>query len=119
MPDSFTTFYSHIVFSTKHRAPLITTEVDQGLHAYISGIIHNLRGTCLIANGTENHEHILARLHPDIAPAKYLRAIKASSSGWIHQEFGMREFAWQRGYGGFAVSESLLERTYNYIANQK
>ena len=119
MSDSFTNLYCHIVFSTKGRAPLITAPIDAALHRYINGIVHNLRGTCLIANGTQDHEHILARLHQDVSVSQVLRTIKASSSRWIHLEFDKPSFAWQRGYGAFAVCESMLEKTYTYIARQK
>jgi REP element-mobilizing transposase RayT len=48
-----------------------------------------------------------------------LRIIKANSSGWIHDTFpDMREFAWQAGYGAFAVSYSNIDSVKQYIANQ-
>jgi REP element-mobilizing transposase RayT len=98
---------------------MITDAIDAAVHAYIGGIIRNMRSACLIANGTANHLHILARLHQDLCPSKVLREIKSSSSKWIHKELGLPEFAWQRGYGAFNVSESLVERNYSYIARQK
>jgi len=49
-----------------------------------------------------------------------LRAIKANSSDWIHRTFPkLRSFAWQSGYGAFAVSQSQIERVQRYIANQQ
>ena len=48
-----------------------------------------------------------------------LRTIKASSSKWIHESFPeMRHFAWQAGYGAFAVSYSNLEAVERYIEGQ-
>jgi len=46
--------------------------------------------------------------------------VKKSSSKWIKprgSEFA--GFAWQSGYGAFAVSESKSEAVREYIANQR
>jgi REP element-mobilizing transposase RayT len=39
---SFVKNYIHIVFSTKHREPLIHPPVEAELHAYLGGICNNL-----------------------------------------------------------------------------
>jgi putative transposase len=44
-----------------------------------------------------------------------VRNLKAGSSKWIHDEAGDRGFAWQAGYGAFAVSRSHLEDVKQYI----
>lgn len=47
-----------------------------------------------------------------------MREIKAESSKWIHDTFPDRhEFAWQAGYGAFAVSYSQIDRVKEYIGN--
>jgi len=63
---------------------------------------------------------MLAKLRQDKAFSDVLHAIKANSSGWIHQTFPkLRSFAWQSGYGAFTVSQSQIERVQRYIANQQ
>jgi putative transposase len=53
-------------------------------------------------------------LSPDV-----LREIKSASSKWIHDTLPKRRgFAWQAGYGAFAVSHSNLTEVTRYIANQ-
>ena len=48
-----------------------------------------------------------------------MRDIKSNSSRWIHETFSsLRGFAWQAGYGAFAVSYSNLDEVKGYIANQ-
>jgi hypothetical protein len=45
--------------------------------------------------------------------------VKANSSRWVHDTFPDRSgFAWQAGYGAFAVSISMVDRVRGYIANQ-
>ena len=67
MSDSYTNLLYHIVFSTKDRRPLITSEIEPQLYDYIGGIIRGLGGICLELNGTEDHVHLLAKLRPDCA----------------------------------------------------
>ena len=46
--------------------------------------------------------------------------VKTTSSKWIKtQESRFGAFAWQSGYGAFAVSESNVEAVREYIANQR
>ena len=48
-----------------------------------------------------------------------MRELKSESSRWIHQELGLRGFAWQEGYGGFTVSASYLEQVRAYVLKQE
>ena len=107
MSDSYTNLLYHIVFSTKDRRPLITSEIEPQLYDYIGSIIRGLRGICLELNGTEDHVHLLAKLRPDCALSDILRELKANATGWMHEVFPeLKDFSWQRGYGAFTVSHS-------------
>src|ERR1044071_4790212 len=60
------------------------------------------------------------KLRPDRAVSDVLRELKASATGWMHDVFPtLKDFFWQRGYGAFTVSHSLVESTRRYIAAQK
>ncbi|MEQ1606363.1 MAG: IS200/IS605 family transposase [Pyrinomonadaceae bacterium] len=116
----YTNLIYHIVFSTKDRKPLITTDVKPRLYEYIGGTIRGLGGLSLAIGGMEDHGHILAKLRPDKALSDVLRDLKANSSGWMHDIFTeMKDFSWQRGYGAFTVSASQVDRVRQYIANQE
>lgn len=120
MSQSFTNLVYHIVFSTKDRQPLITEAYQARLYDYIGGTIRGLGGISLAINGTEDHVHVLARLRPDKALSDVLRDLKANASGWMHDLFPeLKDFAWQRGYGAFTVSQSQIEQVRNYIARQQ
>lgn len=107
----------HLIFSTKQRKPLITSEIRSDLFAYLGGIAREMRGTALIINGTCDHVHMLLRIRPADSIAEIVRVIKTNSSRWIHHK-GQREFAWQAGYGVFSVSESSIPAVSKYIAAQ-
>jgi len=118
MPQTCGNLVVHLIFSTKQRLPLITPEIRSDLHAYLGGIIREMRGTALIINGMADHVHMLIRIRPTHSIAEIMRVIKTNSGKWIHRK-GHSKFAWQAGYGVFSVSESNIAAVTNYIANQE
>jgi REP element-mobilizing transposase RayT len=55
-----------------------------------------------------------------VAVSKAVEEVKKTSSKWIKSAFpGFNRFAWQGGYGIFAVSESNLSSVRQYIADQQ
>ena len=97
---------------------LIKQDFEEDLHSYIGGIIKGEKGVVLNIGGTSNHLHILAKFNPSITVSEMLKRIKGNSSLWLRKDKG-KPFEWQRGYGAFSVSESLVPKVSNYIANQK
>jgi len=50
--------------------------------------------------------------------SELIKQIKGSSSHWINQNNLISEkFAWQTGYASYSVSESVVEKVYQYIKN--
>jgi putative transposase len=120
MPKSYTNLLYHIVFSTRDRRPIITTERRPRLYDYIGGIIREFGGISLAIGGIEDHLHLLVKLRPDKALYNLLRDLKANSSGWMHDVFpDAKDFYWQKGYGAFTVSMSQMPAVSRYIADQE
>lgn len=118
MPHTFTNLLAHLVFSTKDRALLIGDDVRPRLHAYMGGIIRELKCAPLIVNGMADHIHLLIGLSPVASVSEVLRVLKSNSSRWMHETY-RKPFAWQSGYGAFSVSRSNLEAVREYIARQE
>ncbi|MDZ4659513.1 MAG: IS200/IS605 family transposase [Bythopirellula sp.] len=118
MPQSFGSLHCHIVFSTKHRQPLITPEIQQRLYEYIGGILRNHSSSLIAAGGMPDHIHLLASMGRTVAVADLVRVVKSNSSGWVHGELALPDFHWQDGYGAFSVSYSNIETIKTYLANQ-
>lgn len=120
MPQSLSQLLVHVVFSTKNRERILLDEVRDELHAYIGGVINNLRGTLLAAGSVEDHIH-LCLAHPrTIAPSELIKEIKASSSKWLKEKDRKFEnFYWQSGYGIFSISPSHRNALEEYIKNQR
>ena len=120
MPQSYTNLLYHVVFSTKNRQPLITSECETRLYDYIGGTVRKQGGVALAVNGTADHVHLLVKLRPDKSVSDVLRDLKANASGWLHEVFpDLRHFSWQNGYGAFTVSTSQVGRVSEYISTRK
>ena len=89
------------------------------LHAYLGGIIRTADGIAESIGGVSDHVHLLIGLRATHRLADVIRELKAVSSGWVHNEIGMRGFAWQEGYGAFTVSASQRERFANTSSNKR
>jgi hypothetical protein len=48
-----------------------------------------------------------------------MRDLKKTTSGWVHQQLGVGDFAWQEGYSAFTVSAPARQAVYAYIADQE
>lgn len=119
MSHTFTDLLVHVVFSTSDRAPFLSDPIRADVHAYIGGILRELRATPIAIGGTPDHVHFLTRLPADMAVADCLRVVKTNSSRWLKEKWpDRRAFAWQQGYGAFSVSESGRGAVIRYIQNQ-
>ncbi len=119
MPQSFACLHYHLIFSTKDRAALLTSECLPRLFAYIGGILRTADASLVAAGGMPDHIHLLVSLGRQVSIAEVLRLLKTNSSRWIHETYpDCRGFAWQSGYGAFSVSFSHLDRVRDYLARQ-
>lgn len=119
MGQSLVKNYIHIVFSTKHREPLIYPPHEQALHAYLAAICKQLECPPVKIGGYADHIHILCMLSKKIALMKLVEEVKGHSSKWMktkHPSLG--SFYWQDGYGAFSVNPSEVDAVIKYIANQ-
>jgi len=120
MPSAYTQNFYHTVFSTKHRAMLITPDLEERLYPFMGGIVRDLRCALLAINGMPDHVHLLVRYRADLSHSEMLQQVKGRSSKWINETWPQRgRFSWQEGYGGFTVSKSSVPEVEAYIARQK
>ena len=119
MGQSLVQNYIHIVFSTKHREPLIHQPVEAELHAYLGAICNKLECKAIKVGGYTDHIHILCMLSKKIALMKLMEELKSHSSKWIKTKGKDYEnFYWQDGYGAFSVNPTEVHTVTTYIENQ-
>lgn len=120
MSQSLSKLYVHLVFHVKNPHVTILEETKKDLYAYIGAIIKDNQSIPIIINGTNDHLHILVIMSKNIALANLTEEIKRHSSRWIKtQHAHYLHFAWQGGYAGFSVSQSLHDKTRMYIEKQE
>jgi putative transposase len=106
MPQSLVKILIHAVFSTKNRADLIIPEIEDNLFGYMSGIVENNKSKLILANGTENHIHLLISLGKTLSISELIGDIKRDSSVWIKNK--IRNF--QTSIGKKVTERFLLVR---------
>ena len=118
MPSTHLSLHYHIVFSTKDRHPFIADDWRKRLHKYLGGLVRAADGIPEAIGGTVDHVHLLVGLRATHSLASFVQDIKQTSSRWIHETIGVKNFTWQPGYGAFTVSVSNCDAAKEYIVGQ-
>ena len=117
---SYVQLHYHIIFSTKNRARVLSSEVREEIYSYIWGIIKSKKCHLFRINGMEDHIHIFVSIVPSIALADFIRDIKSATTVWIKKENLIKKFSgWQSEYSAFSKSFSEKNITIEYIKNQE
>jgi REP element-mobilizing transposase RayT len=120
MAQSLARLNVHLIFSTKNREPVLQDAVRNDLHRYMATVLQNFGCPPLLINSIPDHVHILFDLGRTVSISAAVEEVKKSSSKWIKsQGADYATFAWQAGYGAFAVSESNITAVRTYIADQQ
>ena len=120
MAQSLSKVYLHIVFHIKTTSPKIKTDDLERIHAYIGQIINTTGCINIWVDGVEDHVHALCLLSREVTIAHLVEEIKRNSSRWLKTiDKHYHTFAWQSGYGCFSISQSVVDKTLNYIKNQR
>ena len=109
MEHTYYSVYEHIVFSTKHRMRVLSTEIQPELFAYLAGGVKNQGCEVLVVGGELEHVHLLVRKSNTLLTGDLVKEIKRTSSKWMKgKHITLRNFGWQSGYGAFSVSYSRI-----------
>jgi putative transposase len=118
--STYTQILYQIVFSTKNRQAVLTSEKREELFKYIWGIIQKKNCHLYRINGVEDHIHILTHLHPSVSLSDLVKDIKLASTVFIKENGLFPNFSgWQNGYGAFTYSVKQKDSLINYIKNQE
>jgi len=120
MPQSLSRVLLHVVFSTKHRQPLIAKELRPPLYGYLASVGREMGCEIYRIGGVADHVHLAVELSRTITIADLVKKLKQTSSAWIKTQPGSsRDFEWQAGYGVFSIGQSQLDDLMNYIDGQE
>jgi putative transposase len=118
MPSTHLSLHYYIVFSTKDRRLQIEDEWSARLHEYLGGLTRAASAIPECIGNATDHVHLLVGLKATHTLSSFIQDIKQTSSRWIHETIGVKDFAWQQGYAAFTVSVSNCEAVKPYIIKQ-
>jgi REP-associated tyrosine transposase len=120
MAQSLARVLIHLVFSTKHRAPLLPQTPFGALHAYAHGIFEKQKCHLIEMNNVSDHVHALFDLHRTEALSDVVMHVKKGTSRWLKEQTPeLEHFDWQEGYGAFSIGRSQRNGVVAYIRNQQ
>ena len=121
MAQSLSKIYIHLIFHIKTTSPKIRENDLERLHNYIGKLVKTTGCVEIKAGGIGDHVHVLFILSKDVTISQIVEEIKRNSSRWIKNLDSVyyHFFAWQGGYAAYSISQSVVDKTLQYIANQK
>ncbi len=120
MPHSFNKIWLHTIWATKERKPLILPKIESSVYDFMRNQLKEIGCPVRIINGMPDHIHCLFLLNPRKSVSEVIKQVKGSTSHYINAEGLISEkFTWQTGYAAYSVSESQLEKVFQYIKSQK
>ncbi|MGY3213671.1 IS200/IS605 family transposase [Mucilaginibacter sp. HD30] len=118
MPQSYSSLWVHLIWSTKNREPILTPTLKSEVYRVINEIAtdHEIYIDCI--NGVEDHVHLLVRMRTDQSVSDIVKTIKGNS--WEYFKNDPEKYVtWQDGFAVFSVSPNELMRVRDYIYNQE
>lgn len=120
MPKTHSSVWLHIIWSTKHRKPVLFRSFRFDLFNYLKKYAEENDIYLDIINGVEDHLHLLIRLKTTQKISEVVNLLKGASSRWINLNLDLQDkFQWQNGYGVFSINEKDILKVRSYIYNQE
>jgi len=119
MKVEYNNLYTHFVFTTLHREPVIREENRERIEKYITGIVKNNLSKLYAIYANPEHMHFLVSRSPDISETELATIIAESSESFINTNKLVKgNFRWQKSASAFSVSKSNVDQVCKYILNQ-
>jgi putative transposase len=119
MKIEYNNSYTHFVFTTLHRLPVIFEAVRERIEKYITGIVNNHDSKMYAIYANPEHMHFLASRSPRISEELLATVVAESSENFIHKNGLVKgKFQWQSSCAAFSVSKSDVHRVCKYILEQ-
>lgn len=120
MKIDYNNLYTHFVFKTLHRLPLIAEENRIRIEKYITGIVNNNNCQLYAIYANPDHLHFLISRSPSLSEEKIASIVGESSSSFINDnKFCTGRFEWQFSCSAYSVSKEHVDRVCKYILGQK
>jgi REP element-mobilizing transposase RayT len=119
MKVEYNNLYTHFVFTTFLREPVILNSVRERIEKYITGIVNNNGCQLYAIYANPEHVHFLVSRSPNIDEESLACIVANSSSNFINRNKLCKcKFQWQMSCSAFSVSKQEIDHVCKYILNQ-
>ena len=119
MEIEFNNLYTHFIFTTLHRQPLIAEKNRERIEKYITGIVNNNDCHLYSIYANPDHSHFLVSRSPKMSEEDLANIIADSSQKFINEnKLCDTHFSWQQSASAFSVSKGDVDKVCKYILNQ-
>lgn len=119
MKIEYNNLYTHFIFTTLHRLPLIAEKHRERIEKYITGIVKNNDSHLYSIYANPEHVHFLVSRSPRLAEELLASIVAESSQSFIRQNnLCESQFSWQESASAFSVSKSDVDKVCKYILSQ-
>ena len=119
MKIQYHNLYTHFIFITQNRVPLIREEHRERIEKYITGIVNNNDSRLYSIYDNPEHVHFLTSRSPRLSEQVLATIVADGSSKFINDNrLSLGLFSWQETASAFSVSKSDVDKVCQYILNQ-
>ena len=119
MKIEYNNLYTHFIFSTLHRLPLIPENNRERVEKYITGIVNHNDSQLYAIYANPDHAHFIVSRSSKLSEETLASIVAESSQRFINQnKLCGNQFAWQESAAAFSVSKSDVDKVCKYILNQ-
>ncbi len=120
MKIEYNNLYTHFVFTTLHRKPIIPEKNRERIEKFITGIVKNYSCKLYAIYANPEHVHFLISRSPKISEEYIATIIADSSEKFINKnKLSIGKYEWQKTASAFSVSKRDVNMICKYILNQK
>ena len=119
MKIEYNNLYSHFIFTTLHREPIILEPHRERIEKFITGVVkkYNCKLYAIYAN--PEHVHFLISRSPNISEDYIAGIFEDSTTKFINENNLCKcHFQWQMSCSAFSVSKTDIDKVCKYILNQ-
>ncbi len=111
MKIEYNNLYTHFIFTTLHRAPLIPENNRERIEKYFTGIINNNDSKLYAIYANPDHVHFLASRSPNISEELLANVVAESTESFINKsKLCTTNFKWQESAAAFSVSKNDIDK---------
>ena len=116
----YNNLYTHFIFTTLHRLPLILEENRQRIVKYITGIVNNHECKLYAIYANPEHVHFLVSRAPTMDEERLAEIVATASSHFINvHKLCFGNFEWQTTCSAFSVSKKDVNKVIKYIRTKR